>query len=97
MVDVPAILDSFRQAASSDEMILVPLNPVELIEVFERCIRAEAKVSELLVRLALTPEERAVLDGRGDGCVRVGDLRPIARRVFGDDGDLGLRVQEPEV
>jgi hypothetical protein len=45
----------------------------------------EDKLEQLMERLTLSPRERSVLDGRPDGCVLVGDLRPIVRRVFGEN------------
>ncbi len=44
---------------------------------------ADRQLQELHERLSLSDEERAVLEGQGDGCIRVADLRPIVARVFG--------------
>jgi hypothetical protein len=39
---------------------------------------------ELSERLTLSEHERKVLEGHEDGCVRVNELYPIIRRVFGE-------------
>ena len=45
---------------------------------------AKEQICQLRERLTLSEEERTILTGQGDGCVRLGDLRPLVRRVFGD-------------
>lgn len=47
---------------------------------------AEAQIRDLQQRLALSEQEREVLRGQPDGCIRIGELRPILRRVFGAEG-----------
>ncbi len=43
---------------------------------------AKGMLEELRERLTLSDRERKVLDGEGDGCIRISELRPILRRVF---------------
>jgi hypothetical protein len=53
-------------------------------ELQEQLSVAENRLGQLTERLTLSQQERAVFNGRPDGCVRVNDLRPIVRRVFGE-------------
>jgi septal ring factor EnvC (AmiA/AmiB activator) len=50
----------------------------------QRLDQAEQQLHTYNQRLTLTEQDRAILSGHADGCVRLGDLRPIVRRVFGD-------------
>jgi hypothetical protein len=50
----------------------------------EQVLQLQRQLEQAQQRLTLSDQERAVLAGKGDGCVRLGDLRPIVRRVFGD-------------
>jgi hypothetical protein len=45
---------------------------------------AQRQLATVNQRLVLSDQDHAILAGQGDGCVRLGDLRPIVRRVFGD-------------
>jgi len=56
----------------------------ELSALQKRVETAELRLQEYVQRLTLSDEERDVLAGREDGCIRIGELRPIVRRVFGD-------------
>jgi len=53
-------------------------------ELQEQLEGAQRKLRELTERLTLSDEERSVLQGRADGCIRINELRPILRRVFGE-------------
>lgn len=55
-----------------------------ITELQEQLAVAEQRNQKLLERLILTEHERQVLSGHEDGCVRIGDLRPILRRIFGE-------------
>ncbi len=48
---------------------------------------AAQQLQEIHERLKLSDHERAVLKGRDDGCVRVGELWPILNRIFGPNGN----------
>ncbi len=55
-----------------------------IAELQQELTAAVEKNRELLERLTLTQKEREILHGHEDGCVRLGDLRPILRRIFGE-------------
>lgn len=50
----------------------------------ERLRIAEGKYNELVASLELSDRERAILAGRDDGTIPVGEVRPILVRVFGE-------------
>jgi hypothetical protein len=52
-------------------------------ELQEQLSATQQKLHELQDRLTLSDQERAVLEGESDGCIRVGDLRPIVDRILG--------------
>ncbi len=54
-----------------------------LADLEERLLVAEKKYNELADVLKLSEREREILDGREDGTIPVGLVRPILRRVFG--------------
>lgn len=56
----------------------------QMSQLQQRLDQAEQQLHSYHQRLALSEHERGVLAGNHDGCVRLGDLRPIVRRVFGD-------------
>jgi hypothetical protein len=55
-----------------------------IAELQEQLSVAERRLDQLSERLTLSQQEKAIFHGRPDGCVRVNDLRPIVRRVFGE-------------
>ncbi len=55
-----------------------------VIELQEQLEGAQRRLRELTERLTLSEEERSILQGHADGCIRINELRPILRRVFGE-------------
>lgn len=56
----------------------------QVVQLQQQLTQAEQSLRDYAQRLVLSDQDRAVLSGEGDGCIRIGDLRPIVRRVFGD-------------
>lgn len=56
----------------------------QVLQLQQRLEQAEQQLHTCAQRLTLSEQDRVILAGQGDGCVRLGDLRPIVRRVFGD-------------
>ncbi len=55
-----------------------------IAELQAQLARMEQENRQLAERLTLSDDERKILAGHEDGCVRVRELRPILRRIFGD-------------
>lgn len=56
----------------------------QVVQLQQQLTQAEQSLRDYAQRLVLSDQDRAILSGEGDGCIRIGDLRPIVRRVFGD-------------
>lgn len=60
---------------------------LQAAKILDRFPATGAEEAKLLLdaadRLTLSDGERVILAGHGDGCIRVNDLQPILRRVFG--------------
>lgn len=46
-------------------------------------IATQRQLQELQERLTLSGQEKTILKGHDDGCIRTGELRPILNRVSG--------------
>jgi len=55
-----------------------------LAEMREQLQHMQQQLTDQAERLHLSDQERKILSGHEDGCVRVGELWPILRRVFGE-------------
>jgi hypothetical protein len=62
--------------------VLIAKNHLSDMRVLLR--QAEQQLRDYADRLTLSDKEREVLGGHDDGCIRIGEIRPILRRVFGD-------------
>lgn len=51
-------------------------------ELSEQLAAAKQMIEQLYERLTLSDKEHAILKGQADGCIRIGELAPILKRVF---------------
>ena len=71
-----------QEVESLRDQVFVARNRIS--ELLEQLESAERSYRELQDRLELSAQEQNILAGRYDGCIRLGDVRPILRRVFGE-------------
>jgi hypothetical protein len=70
-----------KEGAMTDREVLLHNR---LADLEERLRIAESKYDELAGGLQLNDREREILEGREDGTIPLGLVRPILRRVFGE-------------